>query len=95
LDQLPPELEGQPHIDILKAAANRETYNIVHLIYRAQAYEGQSKDYEFSRLTMSDHWAAGYDDATRALRHPEIFVRPTDCAGVAVFDFAADTQETA
>jgi len=32
--------------------ADRKVYNIVHLIYRAKNYEGYSKDYEFSRLSM-------------------------------------------
>jgi len=26
---------------------------------------------------MEEHWQAGYYDAVHALRHPEIFVRPT------------------
>jgi NTE family protein len=40
-------------------AAGRKVYNIVHLIYRSRHYEGHSKDYEFSPLTMEDHWRAG------------------------------------
>ena len=43
-------------------------YNIVQLIYRAKNYEGHSKDYEFSRLSMKEHWRAGYHDARRTLR---------------------------
>ena len=39
--------------------ADRNVYQIVHLIYRSKNYEVQSKDYEFSRLSMQDHWRAG------------------------------------
>jgi hypothetical protein len=50
----------------------------VQLIYRPKGYEGDSKDYEFSRRSMDEHWQAGYYDAVHALRHPEIFRRSTD-----------------
>ena len=61
---------------LLGTAADRKVYNIIHLIYRAKNYEGHSKDYEFSRLSMEEHWRAGYHDARRTLRHPEVLKRP-------------------
>ena len=70
-----------------------KVYNIVHLIYRAQNYEGHSKDYEFSRLSMQDHWRAGYHDAVRTLRHPEVLARPTSLDGVLTFDLERDGRE--
>jgi hypothetical protein len=39
-------------------------------------YEGRSKDYEFSQRSMDEHWRAGYHDARRTLRHPEVLQRP-------------------
>ena len=33
--------------------------SIVHLIYRDKHYETQAKDYEFSRVSMEEHWQAG------------------------------------
>jgi NTE family protein len=50
-------------VRLLSSAAERKVYNIVHLIYRAKNYEGHSKDYDFSRLSMQEHWGAGYHDA--------------------------------
>ncbi len=38
-------------MEILKSVASDKVYNIIYLIYRAQNYEGHSKDYEFSRLS--------------------------------------------
>ncbi len=68
--------------------AERKVYNIVHLIYRSKHYEGNSKDYEFSRLSMDDHWRAGYHDAVRTLRHPEMLERPNSADGVFDLRFA-------
>ena len=71
------------HLEVYK----RQVYNIVHLIYRTQAYEGASADYEFSRATMTEHWTAGHRDATHSLQQPEIYLRPENSHGVATFDF--------
>ena len=35
---------------------------------------------------MEEHWAAGYNDAVRTLRHPEVLQRPDTPDGVATFD---------
>ncbi len=80
-------------VAILKAVADRKVYKIVHLIYRSRHYERQSKDYEFSRLSMQEHWEAGYNDAVRTLRHPEALMRPTDRSGVATFDIGVDGRD--
>jgi NTE family protein len=93
LEKLPEDLRNSPEAKLLGTAADRKVYNIIHLIYRAKNYEGHSKDYEFSRLSMEEHWRAGYHDARRTLRHPEVLKRPTNHAGVLTFDLAADGRE--
>jgi NTE family protein len=87
LPQLPDELKKTAEYQMLEQATDHSIYNIVHLIYRAKHYEGDSKDYEFSRLTMEDHWQTGYNDAVRTLRHPQILQRPQGAEGVFTFDF--------
>jgi len=52
---------------MLSAVADRRAANIVQLVYRPSGYEGDSKNYEFSRRSMNEHWRAGYHDAVRAL----------------------------
>jgi len=52
----------------------------VHLIYRAQPYEGIAKDFEFSRRSMEEHWQAGYSNARETLANPEVLQLP-DRAG--------------
>jgi NTE family protein len=93
LDQIPPEILETEDGKLLRSVADRKVYQIVHLIYRAKNYEVQSKDYEFSRTSMTDHWNAGYNDAIRTLRHPEAVERPTDSAGVSTFDLAVNGRE--
>jgi NTE family protein len=45
--------------------------NIMQLIYRQKAYEGDAKDYEFSKLSMKDHWRSGYYDTRNTLQHKD------------------------
>jgi NTE family protein len=93
IEKLPPELLDSEDGKLLKSVADHRVYQIVHLIYRSTNYEGQSKDYEFSRASMTDHWNAGYNDAMRTLRHPEALQRPTDRTGCATFDLAINGRE--
>lgn len=87
LAHLPDDLRKTPEVEILAREADEKVYNIVHLIYHSKAYEGASKDYEFSRRTMEEHWKSGYDDAVRSLGRPEVFRRPDNPEGVRTFDY--------
>jgi len=42
---------------------------------------------------MEEHWRAGYGDAIRTLRHPEVLERPTNHEGVLTFDLSHDGCE--
>jgi NTE family protein len=92
IETLPDELRGMEDVKLLEAEASDKVCNIVHLIYRTKDYEGLAKDYEFSRQTMEEHWQAGYDDADRALSHPEVLERPDRLEGVRTFDFKQDVR---
>ena len=87
LAQMPPELVATPQARLLAEASDPAVYNIVQLVYRSATYEGQSKDYEFSRRTMEEHWAAGRRDALLTLSQPEVLARPTAAHSVQTFDF--------
>ena len=86
LEQMPSELRQTPEAELLAQAADTKVYNIIHLIYHARRYEGSSKDYEFSRRTMEEHWSSGYSDMVRTLEHPEVLQRPQSADGVFTFD---------
>ncbi len=85
--RLPDDLAMSDEAKLLAAASDPAVFNIVQLVYRSQTYEGQSKDYEFSRRTMEEHWAAGLADANRTLAHPEVTTLPTTPFAVDVYDF--------
>ncbi len=87
LDQLPESLKKGDGYELLKPEATRKVYNIVELIYRPQHYEGDSKDYDFSRQSMEDHWRAGYYDTVRTLRNKKVLERPRNDI-VQTFDMA-------
>jgi NTE family protein len=78
---------------LLRPVGDHKAYNIIHLIYRARNYEGHSKDYDFSRASMQEHWRAGYYDTSRTLRHPEVLERPANHEGVFTFDLSQDGRE--
>jgi NTE family protein len=93
LEKIPADLRQTPEAEMLALEADAKIYNLIQLIYRAQKYEGNSKDYEFSRRTMEEHWRSGYNDAVRTLRHPEVLQRPQGMDRVFTFDLAVDGRE--
>ena len=95
LKKLPKDLLQTPEAEMLAEYADEKVYNLIQLIYRAKNYEGCSKDYEFSRRTMEEHWTAGYNDAVRTLRHPEVLQRPDEVDGVFTFDLAKQDRRAA
>lgn len=65
--------------------------SIVHLIYRQKPYETQAKDYEFSRVSMQEHWQSGLNDTRRTLQHERQWLRPPqELVGVRTFDILRD-----
>jgi hypothetical protein len=93
IEKLPEDLRNAPELEVLRPAAHPAVYNIVQLIYRAKGYEGDSKDYEFSRQSMEEHWGAGYYDTVRTLRHSEVLQRPQNLDGVLTFDLGQNGRE--
>ena len=85
-EKLPEALRNGSEAQLLQPLGDHKVYNIMHLVYRAENYEGQSKDYDFSRASMEEHWRAGRRDAIRTLRHPEVLKRPANHEGVFTFD---------
>ena len=94
LDNLPAQLRDDPDVRALARLHQRRAgMDIVHLIYRSKGYEGQSKDYEFSRRSMAEHWQAGVADMSRTLGDPTWQNHDPEADGVHVFDVpAADAK---
>src|SRR6266851_3238533 len=93
LAEIRPEVRQTPEAELIASEADEKVYNIIQMIYRARSYEGASKDYEFSRRTMEEHWKAGYSDMQRTLAYPEVLQRPTSPDGVFTFDLKRQAAE--
>jgi len=90
LAKLPDSLKNEPEVAFLQRAGCQTTMDLVELIYRPEAAQGQSKDYEFSRATMARRWNQGLDDARATLASaPWLAPAPADVA-VRTFDVPAD-----
>lgn len=87
--KLPEQLRDDPSVKALCAQLRHEPIEIIHLIYRNRPYELDSKDYEFSRATVLDHWEAGMRDMRHTLSHPEWLERQSH-HGVTTFDLSDD-----
>jgi len=83
--KLPARLRDDESVELLRAQMNHAPIDIVHLIYRNRPYDLDSKDYEFSRATVREHWEAGVRDMRNTLAHPEWLESATE-NGVTTFD---------
>jgi NTE family protein len=89
--KLPAALKNDPDVRALSQMRCESAVDVVHLIYRSKHYETQSKDYEFSRVSMQEHWTAGSADMTHTLNDPRWIHRPRNGSGVHVFDLTEDS----
>ena len=86
IDSLPPGHGDEKDLRLLRKAAKENAVAIVQLIYRKRPYEGGSKDYEFSRQTMLEHWAGGVSDVEHFFAHADAEFAAVNGAGVVSID---------
>ena len=70
LQKLPRYFRSDPDVKALQGMG-RSRIDVVRLINRRHSYPGHAKDYEFSRTTIQELWAAGLEDARSIAAHPE------------------------
>jgi len=87
IESLPERLRNDPSVAALHAHLSHEPIDIVHLIYRNKPYELDTKDYEFSRAMVNEHWEAGVRDMRNTISHPE-WLRHATANGITTFDMA-------
>jgi NTE family protein len=76
-DQLTPEERAlKAKLAALPAIA------ILQMIYQEAAHEGQAKDYDFSKSSMRDHWAAGLRDTQMTLGKRHWLEMPSEESGI-------------
>ena len=88
--KLPADMQSDPDVATLLGGEREPRIAIAHLIYRQSRSEHQSKDHEFSRLSMEEHWSAGKRDADRTLTHPAFLARSTTPGQIETFDLAQE-----
>jgi NTE family protein len=89
LDKLPPDMATDPDVIALTAMTRENSVNVVQLIYRANAWEGGSRDYEFSTRTMQEHIQAGRRAIAETMTHSELLARNIYDGETAAFDLTA------
>ena len=87
LKKLPENLQNDPDAKILRDATKESGVTIMHLIKRSTDLDSQSKDYEFSRLSMDEHWAEGHNDVVKSLAAKAWKNRKIPADGMITFDF--------
>lgn len=62
MTKLPHELQDDPDAKALAALGDNRQWTIARLINQRLPHVSCTKDYEFSRATVLEHWAAGLED---------------------------------
>ncbi|TZG25922.1 patatin-like phospholipase family protein [Sphingomonas montanisoli] len=86
LDKLPPELREDPDAQKLRDLTRESSLSLVQLIYRANAWEGGSRDYEFSARTMNEHIEAGRQAIAETMTRSEVIAQNIYDGTSAAFD---------
>ena len=94
IGKLPDYLKNDPSVELLRKASKENTVTVVHLIYRSKNYESSSKDYDFSRVGMVEHWGAGERDVYLSMRHKDWLERPQSGETMVTYDLTGDGTET-
>ncbi len=90
--RLPAEFQDDPEVLRLKGSCHEGHIDIVHLIYRQNEFELDSKDYEFSRSTVDIHWQAGKQDMANTTAHPDWLTKSEGDHGITIYDLSRDRQ---
>jgi NTE family protein len=90
IGKLPDNLRNDPSAVLLREATRESAVTVVHLIYKSKNYESSSKDYDFSRVAMVEHWDAGVRDVHQSMRHQEWLQRPQADETMVTYDLSGE-----
>jgi NTE family protein len=86
MDKLPDKLKNDPDAKALAILGCQENVTLTHIIRHDSGSDSGSKDYEFSRLTVMEHWETGRADVERGLKKKSWVERDRKLSGIQVFD---------
>jgi NTE family protein len=84
--KLPAEWCADPDVKALMENARDGGITVMHVINRPTAHDTHAKDYEFSRLSMEEHWQRGHDAVTSSLESKAWSARAIPADGMVTFD---------
>ena len=88
-DRMPPELLTPEDEAARERLRDLPQLSLLELIYEHTAYEGESRDFEFSRRSMNDHWTRGYNQTRQTLSRRDWLEMPGE-AGIVTHDIDRD-----
>ena len=91
LAKLPANMRDDPDVLALAERSREEPVNLVHLIYRANAWEGGSRDFEFSARTMREHWRAGQEAVAETMANARLVAANIETGKSAAFDLTVQS----
>ncbi len=90
LARLPPEARTAEDEATIADLCRPGVVDILHVIYRTKAWEGDNKDYEFSARSAAEHRATGFHDMSATLKKRDWFALPSAEEIVATHDIHAE-----
>lgn len=92
LNKLPDDMASDPDVAMLRDMAAEHAVSLVQLIYRANAWEGGSRDFEFSARTMREHWHAGRAAVDETFANAQVMAENILDGKSAAFDLVPKTR---
>jgi NTE family protein len=86
LQKVPEDRLSEHERSLRDRLADLPEITILQLIYQQKAYEGDSKDHEFSATSMREHWQSGLEDTRRTLKRRDWLALPEQGMGIVVHD---------
>jgi NTE family protein len=86
LNKVPDEKLSQQERELKEKLKALPRISLLHLIYRKAVYEDQALDYEFSTVSMKEHWERGYQDTKNTLTQKDWLTIPSEEVGLVVHD---------
>ena len=86
LEQIPKAALKPEDAELLQELQRLPRISLIQLVYQQAAYETDAKDYEFSAVSMKEHWQNGLIDTRQSLRHKNWLEMPPFDVGLASYD---------
>lgn len=87
---LPAKVRATAQVQALLDGSRDSSVTLVHLIHRHKGFETQSKDYEFSRASMLEHWRSGHRGMAHSIASLTDGPGSRSAGAFEVFDYTPD-----